>query len=263
MRNLFSLEKAISYINENGSEIEKARLDSILGNKIDKTKLLSSITEFQNADGGFSLSRNGLSNLSDTGFVLTWLSDLDLLSNEITLNCFSFFCKMQNDDGSWKEIEYEKGIDIPEWKESTSIKSVLYQTANTMFWLYKYSNNTDCINNGINFLERNYSRENAYLHTKWLLTAILSKKYSWSHEIVKRLFEEIIESLSDDMPPSMITWMLWDFSIYEIPKEKENLREVIKKIKQDKDGGINSEDGDSYRVNATIERIKVLQYYKG
>ena len=44
-------------------------------------------------------------------------------------------------------------------------------------------------------------------------------------------------------------------------QEKQRLGEVIRSIIQSEDGGIDGEDGTSYRVHATLERIKVLKYY--
>jgi len=211
--------------------------------------------------GGFSLSKSGLSNLSDTGFVLTWLSDLNLLSDEIALKSFVFFNNRQNSDGSWNEVEYDDLLKVPEWKESGNIRSVLYQSANTMFWLYKFYNKAGCIDKGMKFLEMNYSKENTYLHTKWLFISLLSKKYSWESKNTKNLVNEIIKDIPENIPSSAITWMLWSFSVYGIPKGIENIIRIIKRIPQDKDGGISSEDGETYRVNATIERIKVLKYY--
>lgn len=193
--------------------------------------------------------------------ILTWLSDLNLLTNEIALNCFTFLQNHQNEDGSWKEITCSNGKPIPEWKVTDNPKSILFQTANTVFWLYQYGKNPESSRKGISFLENNYTHENADLHTKWLWAAILSKEYSWEHNKVISLLDEILNCLSDDTPPSVLTWMLWAFSVYYIPRRTVGLDDVIRLIKQNEDGGIDSDDGPSYRVHTTLERIVVFLYY--
>ncbi len=202
---MFDLEKAISFVSNHGNDLEKARLEAILGHKIDQWKVLIEIRTIQNPDGGFSLSCDGLSKVSDTEFILTWLSDLALLSHEITLNSLVFLNNKQNEDGSWQEITYGNHSEVPEWKDSTNPKSILFQTANTVFWLYPFDSYQESIQKGITFLEENYTDENAYLQTKWLWAAILSRKNSWEHEKVKCLLDELLGSTSNEIPPSMLT----------------------------------------------------------
>jgi len=97
---MLSISRAVEFIESRGSSIEIARMNSILGSKIDNGKALSQIRQLQNADGGFSLQVGAKSSISDTGFVIMWLSDLKLLQLGIAKQAIKYLESEQNNDGS-------------------------------------------------------------------------------------------------------------------------------------------------------------------
>ncbi len=257
---MIDIAKAIDFVKQYGNAIEIARLESILGNTFDKERILSRIRKFQNVDGGFAIPECRESNISDTGFVLSWLSDLQCPSSDISKHAIHYLESQQNTDGSWRE-KLNDEIAVPEWKESNNHKAILFQTANTVFWLLKCSGNTGVVEKARAFLKKNFIWGNEYLHTKWLYASILSQEYSWESEEIQGMIRQICEGITEETPPSMKTWMLCSFSTYGMPKDMDFVRKIIEQIPQNRDGSIESEDGDSFMVNATIELVKVYKYY--
>jgi prenyltransferase beta subunit len=100
---MINIDTAEGFIRKNGTEIERARLSSILGSMFDTQKALSLIQSLQNKDGGFSLVKDRESNISDTGFILTWLSDLKALHSNIAEKAIVYLESLQNKNGSWNE----------------------------------------------------------------------------------------------------------------------------------------------------------------
>jgi len=214
---MIDIGKAISYVVQYGNRIEKARLQVILGEKINEKDVIASIAQYQNPDGGYRLLNGYKSSISDTNFVLTWLSDLRLMETDNSKKAVLFLEKEQNDNGSWNE-KVNNSIEVPEWRESDNHKAILYQTASTLFWLCLVSSNLDCIEKGMKYLDNNYDGENEYLHTKWLYASVLSKKYGWENHKVKRITNEILTSMEGKLASSMKTWMLWAYSMYGYSK---------------------------------------------
>jgi len=121
--------------------------------------------------------------------------------------------------------------------------------------------NRKCIKNGLKYLHENYQPQNEYIHTKWLYASILSRECSWEDEIVKEMVEEILMEMTGTMPASMKTWMLCSFALDGIEHNDTRLINMINGIKQDQNGSLKSEYDESYRVNATLELLKVYKYY--
>ncbi|SLM18950.1 hypothetical protein SPIRO4BDMA_50465 [uncultured spirochete] len=258
---MINIDTAEGFIRKNGTEIERARLSSILGSMFDTQKALSLIQSLQNKDGGFSLVKDRESNISDTGFILTWLSDLKALHSNIAEKAIVYLESLQNKNGSWNETLPTDDTETPEWQKPENHRAMLFHTANTLFWLNKYSRNSICIEKGKRFLNENYKSEQEYIHTKWLFASIMSEKHSWRSSIIREIVKEIYEEITPEMPSSILTWMLCAFSVYEIPRDMEYIPAMMRQIHQEGDGSIESEDDDSYKVNATLEAVKVYKYY--
>jgi prenyltransferase beta subunit len=146
---MIEIEKAITFVERNGTSLEIARLEAVLGKGHKNDSVLNQIKELQNSDGGFNLQIGAKSSISDTGFILTWLSDLKCLQSEVTQKAIKYLESVQNENGSWNE-KVNSTDDTPEWRESNNHKAILYQTANTLFWLAKCSHDKGCIERGVN-----------------------------------------------------------------------------------------------------------------
>lgn len=185
---------------------------------------------------------------------------MKFIDTNIAKRALGYLESEQNENGSWNEQQGEKS-GIPEWRQANNHKAILYQTSNAVFWLSKYSSNRKCIENGINYLRENYQDQNEYLHTKWLYASILSREYSWDNNVVCEIVDGILNQIDRNVPASMITWMLYCFSVYGINGKNKRLLNIIDMIKQAGNGSIKSEDDDSYKVNATLELVKIHKYY--
>ena len=98
---MVNIQNAISFVKENGDEIEKTRMKCILIGEGAPNDILTELSKIQNPDGGFSYWTKGFSTVFDTIYVLSWLDDLQEQKGEIVDNAFNFLISKQHSDGGW------------------------------------------------------------------------------------------------------------------------------------------------------------------
>lgn len=262
--------RALEYIINNGSDLEKARIAHILDGAKPSPEVERSLAAGQNKDGGFPYQgKEGCpSTLSDTTFTLVWLDDLGLLHSQTGLRAVDYVASRQKEDGSWDENPAINSYNPPPWMKPGERAVVVFNTANSLFWLLQAGIQGNSIEQGLGFLRRHQAASGAFegfRHNTWLAVSVLGKAGGgWDASEVRRGLDFLAGIPDEQWVTSQISWMLWALLKGEISRKHSLVVRMIDLLlrRQQDDGSFLAEDGPDYAVNATIEALKVLHLYE-
>ncbi len=112
------LTRALGFIEENGDEVERARLAGLLGRSPPDPRPLRSLTSRQHDDGGFpyGMIPGRPSSVTATARALRWMEDLRIRSSVHGQRAASFLLMVQRQDGAWDEspalIKFDPPVSI-------------------------------------------------------------------------------------------------------------------------------------------------------
>lgn len=131
------LAPAIGYIQDNGDELERARLAGILGRTRPDPKVARTLLSRQLDDGGFpyGMIAGRPSAITATAAALQWMYDLRLLPSPHVERAAAFLLAVQRPDGSWDETPAVIKYDPPEHVRPGHPGGRTYGTALATFWL--------------------------------------------------------------------------------------------------------------------------------
>jgi len=262
------LKKAIDFVQKKGNEKEVERLKCILEGKKAEPRFIAEFCQLQNSDGGFPLDmeKGKPSTLTESGFVLRQLEDLNLLQTDVAKKTIKFFIEKQNKDGSWNESEDIVAYDIPPWINPRDIRVKVLLTAYVGFWLAKYGYSKDGRVRKACFLT-NYRNENGafkgFRHTTWIGASLFAIVHGKESKITKEALEYLTKIPKDQWTPSQIGWLLWCLSAANFTKNNKFVKHFLRLLAegQNSDGSFPSEDGAEFHINATLEAIKILKHF--
>lgn len=99
------LARAVGFIQENGDDVEQARLAGLLGRFPPDVRTLRSLTSRQHEDGGFpyGMIPGRASSVTATARALQWIEDLRILPSAPGQRAATFLLMVQRPDGAWEE----------------------------------------------------------------------------------------------------------------------------------------------------------------
>ncbi|HEY3248294.1 MAG TPA: prenyltransferase/squalene oxidase repeat-containing protein [bacterium] len=111
------LSRAAGFIEENGDDLERARLAGLLGRFPPEARTLRALTARQHEDGGFpyGMIPGRPSSVTATARGLRWMEDLRILSSGNGGRAASFLLMVQRPDGAWDESPAVIKFDPPAW----------------------------------------------------------------------------------------------------------------------------------------------------
>src|SRR5437870_2105641 len=109
------LMATIAYIQENGDELERARLAGLLGRSRAEPKVARSLLARQNEDGGFpyGLIQGRPSAITATATAMQWMHHLRLLPSSYVERATGYLLTVQRPDGAWEESPAVLRFDPP------------------------------------------------------------------------------------------------------------------------------------------------------
>jgi len=101
----YDWRRTIVYIDQNGNEMERARLRGMLGRPRPDARIVRLLEARQNEDGGFpsELVQGRPSSIETSTLVLGWMQDLSFLGSAIVQRIVMYLLASQRPDGSWDE----------------------------------------------------------------------------------------------------------------------------------------------------------------
>lgn len=131
------LSKAIAYIEENGDEVERARLAGLLGRVRPEPKIVRTLSIRQNEDGGYpyGMIPGRPSAIISTATGLQWMSELRLTSAGFVDRAVAYLLSVQRPEGAWEETPAVIKYDPPAHVRPGQSGARTYCTALVTYWL--------------------------------------------------------------------------------------------------------------------------------
>jgi hypothetical protein len=258
-----------SFIAANGTDLEKARLQSILFGSDPDPKVLNFFTRLQNDDGGFpcGLQDGNPSSLERTFLALWWLEELGRLTSKEVDSAIEFIINKQSDDGSWDENLALPRQCLPPWIIPGDLLTRLYLTAYSAYWLgVTRHQEHQVFHKGLDFL-LDYQDDTGefigYLHTTWLATSALIMAGDQYAVRAKRGMMVLMDRPLSEYEASQLAWLLNCLNTAGISRGHHVATHFLIKLRQlrRQDGSWASEDGDMHAVNSTIESLRVFKRF--
>ncbi len=131
------LSYAIAYIEENGDELERARLAGLLGRARPEPKISRTVAIRQNEDGGYpyGMIPGRPSAIASTVTALQWMHDLQLTTGAWVERAVGYLLSIQRPEGTWDENPAVLKYDPPPLFRPGQGRVRLHCTALVAYWL--------------------------------------------------------------------------------------------------------------------------------
>ena len=264
------VRKAISFVEENGTELEKYRLNYLLRKERDDKVPLRYLRELQNSDGGFPYDneKGKLSSVNKTIVNLSLMIELGLAESEICRKTLDYLMSAQGEDGSWDENHAINQYNPPFWNTPGDLKTKMWLTTSILDCLIQLGySESEAVRKGTRFLLENRDEQGkffGFLHSTWISVGVFGQLDGVGSEIVKKALEVIERNLDrlEDGAGDFI-WCLECFYAAGISKDIPTVRRCIVRVidLQRQNGAWTSGDGEKYSVSTTINALRILKMY--
>lgn len=264
------VSRAIAYVEEHGSEIERARLRGILGAPRPDPRVTRYFATRQNDDGGFpyQLAQGRPSAINATAMALHWLRDLRLLRSSYVERAVTYLLLSQRPDGSWDESPALVPLDPPPFLRPGDPAVRVYVTALAAWWLavLEFAGD-DAVARAVGFLRgrREEGRFRGFLHATWLGAAVFTMVEGRDGDVAREAIDTLAAVPASQWSPSEIAWMLDALSEAGYGRDHPLVRPMLAMLldAQGQDGGWASADGEAFAVEATLHALRVIIAYGG
>jgi hypothetical protein len=265
------VQKAIRFVEENGTELEKYRLNYLVGKERDDEVPLRYLRGLQNDDGGFPYSheKGKLSSVNSTSVNLSLMIELGLTESNVCRKTVEYFMDVQSENGSWDENHAISQYNPPFWDMPGDLKTKMWLTASVLNFLIQLGyRESEAVRKAKQFLLKNRDEEGkfvGFLHSTWISVGVFGQLEGKDSEIVKKALEVIernIDRLEDGAGD--LVWCLECFYAARIGKDAPIVKRCIDRVieLQRQDGAWASGDGEKYSVSTTINALRILKMYK-
>lgn len=260
---------SVSFIEDRGSDLEKARLRWILYGESPDPAVVGPFLDLQNTDGGFPFRMEpGLpSALNHTHGALLRMDELGMLGSPSAKRAFEFTCNRQKDDGGWDENPRLTDCETPPWGTPGDTRARVYLTSQSAFWLaaggYK---GHPAFQKALDYLashQEKSGRFQGFLHTTWIASSAFLMAGDPNLKVVEKGLEALLAVPLSEWVDSQISWALGCLGRAGLPRSHPFAEKILPTLvdRRAEDGAWASEDGEAQRVGATLEALKALKHY--
>lgn len=263
------VDRAIQFIERNGTPVEKARLAILLSSKskvavVDVQSLaILELKSSQHRDGGWAAfwSRES-SSLDATCHRLSQCEQLKLPKHEPMIQRALNFLLQRKSPSEYFEEDESLRSQLPPWLKHGDLSARTYLTANVCFWLQTFGE-VDVV--AVDYLHGQVAGNGSlpgYLHTNWLAAAVF---YSAGKMNAALSVMDYLEVSLSCMSPGNLAWMVHALRIAGVSRSSALLSQSGDRLRhmQSEDGSWESDDGEGFRVNTTLEALSALWYVDG
>jgi hypothetical protein len=263
------LAQAVSYIEEHGTELERARANYVLYGTRPERSVVLALGELQNADGGFPfrMVKGNPTGMNNTHGALLRLEELGLLDSGMAGRAFEYILSNQRGDGGWDEEAAVAEYGPPPWACPGEIRARIFLSAQSAFWLAigGFEDRSE-FPEALGFLAEHQGesgRLEGFLHTTWIATSAFLMAGEGYNEAARKGLVALLAEPLYGWVDSQISWALHCLGMAGLPKENPFVGQSLAELtrRQSGDGRWASEDGEARTVGAVIEVLKVLKLY--
>ena len=267
---MVNVNLAINYVNQNGNDIDRARLKGILLKAPAKDDIIQKLQQLQNPDGGFSYWTKECSTVFDTVYILAWLDDLQIMTGDLIDRAFQFLISKQKDDGSWDEVSEVEKFGSEFALKPDELETQVFLTAFCSHWFVRFGRAEPPGAKGspVEFLKSNRSDTGLILDDQQATwdSLVLFAYYPGPES---DLFKETVEIIEKRFAPDELSGSSLAYLLCCLRDAKLNAFHPLVNLctdelnqKQHEDGSWESEYGDEYNTSATVDALRVMEHYK-
>jgi hypothetical protein len=261
----YDWRRTIAYIDQNGSEVERARLRGLLGRARPDVKVVRALEARQNDDGGFpyGLVPGRLSTIEATTTALEWMQDLGVLSGPTAERALFYFLSVQRPDGVWDEPVGLVRYGPPPRLLPGDPRVRALSTALVAYWLARVGRRDDhAVARAVAYLRTRQTPEGrfaGFLQTTWLATAVFLIVDGDVSETAARGLAALAAVEATRWYPGSLTGMLNALGEAGVPRTALVHWSLARLIALSQlDGSWVSEEGDLYHVEVTLRALRAL-----
>jgi len=263
-------QKAIRFIKENGTALEKYRLGYLFGKEKNNELPLVYLRELQNDDGGFPYNgeKDKESSVNFTSVNLSLIAELGLSESDVCRRTLEYLLNIQGEDGSWDENKAINQYSPPFWNTPGDLKTRMWLTASILNHLTQLGyGKSQAVRKGVEFLLKNRDGEGkfaGFLHSTWIAVGVFGQLEGADSEVVKKALRVIEKNLSQiEDGASDFTWCLECCHVAGISKEESVVKKCINKvIELQRENGAWASIDEKHVVSTTINVLRVSKMYR-
>ena len=251
-------EKAIQFVQQNGNEIELARLRFLLHGERPSTTIIQQLFNGQRDDGGFApFWAPNYSSIDATCYRLAQAEQLGLDRTKPAIDkAVRFLLGRQRQDGRFAE-DGSVADSAPPWAAPGDLAAELYLTANVGFWLAFFGFD-DAARQSANFLAAHLDTQShklpSFAQAQWLACGL-----AWKLGL-DEMVDHLASHLYAQLPGSAgeLAWMLVTLRSVDFPADRGVIVSGSLRLArmQAADGRFPSDEGQD--VHTTLEALRAI-----
>jgi hypothetical protein len=265
----YDWRRTIVYIDQNGNEMERARLRGMLGRPRPDARIVRLLEARQNEDGGFpsELVQGRPSSIETSTLVLGWMQDLSFLGSAIVQRIVMYLLASQRPDGSWDESPGLIKYGPPPWLLPGDPRVQAFCTALATYWLALLGYRHDhAVARALSYVRARQAADGrflGFLQTTWIAAAGFLIVEGPASAAATRAVDRLAAIEEERWTPGALTGMLNSLadggapaSVPAVARGLERLRMLARP-----NGSWASEDGDIYDVEVTLRALRAFLLY--
>lgn len=264
----FDWRATIFAIDQNGTELERARLRGILGRPRPDTKIVRTIEARQNEDGGFphQMAAGRISTIDATITALEWIWDLGLADSPYAERGCTFLLSTQRPDGGWDEPPGLLRYAPPPRLLPGDPRVRCRATALVAFWLARAGYRDDATRRAVAYAAARQAPDGRVLgfrEATWVLAAASAMLDGPGSAAAGRALESLAAVPDDRWSPVALAGMLdalgvagWSRAVPVVGRGLTRLCALVRP-----DGTWASDEGEAYHMDVTLAALRVLVFH--
>ncbi|MBI4277520.1 MAG: terpene cyclase/mutase family protein [Armatimonadetes bacterium] len=259
------LSRAVAYVEQHGSELERARLRGILGQRRHDPRVVRTLVSRQNDDGGFpyDLLPGRPSSLHYTLTALAWLRDVRLTASAAVTRLIAYLFTIQRPDGSWDENPAVVKFEPPGHLQPGTPRSRGTFTAATAFWLCVLGQRADqSVLRACQYLRAHTDGEGrieGFPSATWAGAAVFAMASGRDAEETRSVLGAV-QAMGVNWPAADLAGLLECVGAAGFPAGHALVHAASARLLslQQDDGGWPSADGGAHPVEVTLQALRAL-----
>lgn len=260
------LARATAYIQENGDELERARLGGLVGRPRSEPKAARTLLTRQNEDGGFpyQMIPGRPSAITATATAMQWMHDLRLLPSSYVERATIYFLTMQRPGGAWEESPALMKFDPPPLIRPGSHLARTYCTALGLSWIARLVGpGHDAVRRAAEYLRAQWNggwRPEHPVQILALATATLAMVEGFDAPAVSEGLAVLAQSPADAWTSDRLADALLAFYTAGFHADEPFVAWAVRRVlsTQRADGGWSSEHGPDRDVEVSLRALGAL-----